>query len=89
MVNPPSQLTNVLFAGFRLECDGLWLAKEGPPSELFTLEFQPSNAVPGDGTSAAWQHSLELFQRRGNITEIGTIFDRLPLEKVIYWVLTH
>lgn len=71
--------------GFRLNCQGCWLAREGSPSEWLTLEFQPSGSVLGDGTTWAWMHSFECFQQRLDVLELCTIFDRQPLEAVQTW----
>jgi hypothetical protein len=83
---PSLRLTDI--SGFRLECDGFWLNKIGPPSHRLTLDFQASNVLPGDGTAEVWIHSLETFMDR-NLLEIGTIFDRLPLDRasLVWWNL--
>lgn len=71
---------DLIIAGFRLECKGYWLG-EYNASEWLVLDFQPSNSIPGDGLTEAWIHNFELFMNK-NTQEIGTIFDRLPLDEV-------
>lgn len=50
-------------------------------SEWLVLDFQPSNSIPGDTLIETWIHNFELFKDR-NTQEVGTIFDRLPLDEV-------
>ena len=58
------------------------MAKEGLPSKFLILEFQPVGSLLGDGTTTEWMRSLEVFKEGHDVMEIGTIFDRLPLDRV-------
>jgi hypothetical protein len=69
-----------------LECDGLWLG-ETRASEVLMLEFQSTTFATTQldkDLISGWMHSLETFMGN-NMSEIGTIFDRLPLQKVIFF----
>jgi hypothetical protein len=73
--------SNSHLLGFRIDCGGLWLGDgQAEPAELLMLEFQEPD-LPDHSTAAGWMHSLETF-RGGDPPEIGTIFDRLPLDPV-------
>ncbi len=61
---------------------GLWLGEAGA-SEHLMLEFQPLTTLPDSEMIFGWMHSLETFMGN-NMSEIGTIFDKLPLDMVIF-----
>jgi hypothetical protein len=87
MVQSSRWCSNSLLLGFRLDCEGLWLSDHAtPPAELLILEFQEQN-IPNPATVEGWMHSLHTFRGR-DLPEVGTIFDRLPVDLVLSFEFT-
>jgi len=76
---PKDLILNI--TGFRVECKGLWFGDDRA-NEWLMLNFQPS--CPGDDIPRVWIQALYRFGANENPHEIGTIFDRLPLDAVCH-----
>jgi hypothetical protein len=61
--------------GFLLVCEGTW----GDSKHYLSLNLQPTRTIPD--LPQIWTGALDTF-RRQRIPDIGTMLDRLPLDKV-------
>jgi hypothetical protein len=67
---------------FVVDCKGMWLGRHASITEVLCLEFRVFNSI-ACSVADTWVRALDMFRNDPLVPEIGTIHDRLPVQRAL------